>query len=106
MFLTLLLLIGGIGLGALDFTGMSSLRGDMGGLFLGTSALLMYGLVRRNEGVLLAVAVYMGAIAVCRVVGLVQESTTQSSSTAFGVEIVVVLLLAYAALRLPKFHQH
>lgn len=92
---------GGVGLEAMDLTGMSSLRGDIGGLFLGTSALIIYGLVRRNEGAFLAVAVYMGAIALCRIVGFMQEGTTEASLTAFAVEIVVVLLLVYAAVRLP-----
>lgn len=96
---------GGVGLEALNITGMSSLRGDMGGLFLGTAALLIYGLVRRNEGAFLAVAVYMGAIALCRIVGFVQEGYTESALTAFGVEVVIVLLLAYAAARLPKLRQ-
>ncbi len=97
---------GDVGLEAMSITGMSSLRGDMGGLFLGTAALLIYGLVRRNEGAFLAAAVYMGAIALCRIVGFAQEGYTESALTAFGVEIFIVLLLSYAAVRLPKFrHQ-
>lgn len=96
---------GGIGLEALDLNGMSSLRGDMGGLFLGTAALLIYGLLRRNEGAFLAVAVYMGAIALCRIVGFVQEGTSEAALTAFGVEIVIVVLLWYASIRLPKLRQ-
>jgi len=96
---------GGIGLEALDINGMSSLRGDMGGLFLGTAGLLIYGLVRGNEGAFLAVAVYMGAIALCRIVGFAQEGIGDSALTAFGVEIVIVLLLVYAWARLPKLRQ-
>jgi hypothetical protein len=96
---------GGIGLEALDVNGMSSLRGDMGGLFLGTAALLIYGLVRRHEGAFLAVALYMGAIALCRIVGFVQEGTSEAALTAFGVEIVIVVLLWYASIRLPKLRQ-
>ena len=93
---------GGIGLEALDITGMSSLRGDMGGLFLGTAALLIYGLVRRSEGAFLAVALYMGVIALCRVVGFAQEGASESALTAFGVEIFIVALLWFASVRLPK----
>lgn len=96
---------GGVGLEALNVTGWSSLRGDMGGLFLGTAALCIYGLVRRNEGAFLAVAVYMGAIALGRIAGFAQEGYTESALTAFGVEIVVVLLLSYAAVRLPQLRQ-
>lgn len=96
---------GDIGLEALNVSGMSSLRGDMGGLFLGTAAVLIYGLVRRNEGAFLAVAVYMGAIALCRIVGFVQEGSSESALTAFGVEIVIVVLLWYASIRLPQLRQ-
>lgn len=96
---------GGVGLEAMNVTGWSSLRGDMGGLFLGTAALCIYGLVRRNEGAFLAVAVYMGAIALCRIVGFTQEGTSEPALIAFGTEIVIVLLLSYAAVRLPKFRQ-
>lgn len=93
---------GGNGLEALDITGMSSLRGDFGGLFLGSALLLIYGLVRRAEGAFLAVALYMGVIALCRIIGFVQEGAGEAALVAFGVEVFIVALLWYASVRLPK----
>ncbi len=91
----------GIGLEPTGNAGFSTLRGDIGGLFFGSAALLVYGLIRNNAMAFIAVAVYMGVIATLRLVGFAQEGTSDSAVTAFVVELVMVAVLWFAAKRLP-----
>jgi len=96
---------GGIGLEALTVGGMSSLRGDLGGLFFGSAALLIYGIAKNQVGAFMAVAVYIGVIALCRLLGFANEGSDEASLTAFAAETVFVVILVFAALRLPALRQ-
>jgi hypothetical protein len=82
--------------------GLNTLRGDMAGLFLGSTVLLILGLVRREAIWLLAVAVLMVAIALGRLVGFALDGApAQETIVAFGVEVVIAAVLLLAARKLP-----
>ena len=51
--------------------GLNTLRGDMGGMFVGCGLLLLLGLVRRKSEWFFAVALLMALIAIGRVLGFV-----------------------------------
>jgi hypothetical protein len=82
--------------------GLNTLRGDMAGLFLGSTVLLILGLVRREAIWLLAVAVLMVAIALGRLVGFALDGApAQETIVAFGFEVVIAAVLLLAARKLP-----
>jgi hypothetical protein len=90
----------GYGLTPDGVIGLNSLRGDLGGLFLASTALLVIGLVSQRAEWFFAVAVVIGLIAFGRLVGFVMDGTPASTSlTAFTVELVIVLLM-FAASRM------
>jgi len=81
--------------------GLSTIRGDLGGLFLGSALLLVLGIWREQGTWLVAVAVFMLVIAAGRVVGFVLDGAPgQTTLTAFGFEIVIAVGLLYASRRL------
>jgi len=81
--------------------GLNSLRGDLGGLFLGSAALILLGIVQRRGEWLVAVAVLMMFIAAGRVIGFVVDgSPAQATLVAFAFEIVIAAILIFAGRRL------
>jgi hypothetical protein len=92
------------GLAAEGVRGLNSVRGDLGGLFLGSAVLLGIGLVRRQGACFLAVAVLMGAIASGRLVGFVLDGRSGNSIAEFVLELVIVavLVLAYRRSGAPR----
>ncbi len=93
---------GRMGLEAMDLTGMSSLRGDLAGLFFASTVMMVLGLWRGHPTWFLAVAVLMGAIAFGRVIGFALDGATSTSLTAFATEIGTILFMVFAAWRLPQ----
>ncbi len=93
-----------VGLSPLGELGLNTLRGDMGGLFLASTALIGLGLLLRNGTWLLAVAVLMLFIAAGRLLGFVFDGNpTQPTLTAFAFEIVIagVLIATSRKLQAP-----
>ncbi len=92
---------GSLGIEALDLTGMSTLRGDVGGMFLACGVMLVLGLVRNNTLWFLPVALLMATIALGRLVGFAAEGVSSTAMTNFVAELVIiaVLMLAHRRLR-------
>ncbi len=90
------------GVEALGPVGMSTLRGDLGGMFLGSAVMLAWGILRGRTTLFLAVAVLMGAIAFGRSIGFVVDGANPRVITAFVVELVMVVILVFAHVRLAK----
>ena len=83
-----------VGLSPLGELGLNTLRGDMGGLFLASTALIGLGLFFRNGAWLVAVAVLMLFIAAGRLLGFVFDGNpTQPTLLAFAFEIVIAGVL-------------
>ncbi len=92
---------GGVGLSPLGELGLNTLRGDMGGLFLASTALIGLGLLLKRGDWLLAVAILMLFIAAGRVIGFIADgSPAQPTLMAFGFEIVIAAVLIAASRKL------
>jgi hypothetical protein len=88
------------GVEALGITGSSTLRGDLGGMFVGSAVLLAWGILRGQTMLFLAVAVLMGTIACGRLVGFVVDGANARVIAPFAVELVMVVILVFAHVRL------
>ena len=84
-----------------NLLGLSTLRGDVAGLFLGLGLMLALGLWQRNSTWFLAVALLMATIAFGRLVGFVADGVTGLAVANLVIEIVVIGLmwLAHRQLR-------
>jgi hypothetical protein len=80
--------------------GLSTLRADLGGAFIGVGACVAIGLFTRGVQWLYAAALILAAIAVGRLVGFVTDGTAQSAIAALLAEVVFVVLLLIGARRL------
>jgi len=80
--------------------GLSTLRGDVGGMFITTAVLLAVGLWRRQTAFFLAVAILMGLIAFGRLVGFAMDGVEQAVVVPFVVELVFVAVLVAAHYKL------
>ena len=90
-----------LGLTPVGEQGLNTVRGDIAGLFLSSTVLLVLGLIKRRAEWFLAVAVLMAVIAFGRVVGFVLDgSPTDTTLTAFAFEIVIAAVLILASRRL------
>lgn len=85
-----------------NLLGLSSLRADVAGLFLGLGVMLALGLWQRNSTWFLAVALLMGTIAFGRLVGFVADGVTGMAVTNFVIEIVVIGLMWLAHRQLSE----
>ncbi|MEM9743543.1 MAG: DUF4345 family protein [Pseudomonadota bacterium] len=92
---------GDFGLEAMSPAGMNSLRGDIGGLFVASAVLLLWGLIASNPHLLRAVAVLMLAIALGRGIGFAFDPVAQESVIALVVEIVTAAVLLRASMVPP-----
>ena len=88
------------GVEAAGMHGLSTLRGDLGGMFLGAAVMLGWGVLRGRTTLFLAVAVLMGAIAFGRVIGFVADGANGQVIMPFVVELVMVVVLVFAHVRL------
>jgi uncharacterized membrane protein YphA (DoxX/SURF4 family) len=90
-----------LGLTPVGEQGLNTVRGDIAGLFLTCTVLLVLGLIKRRAEWFLAVAVLMAVIAFGRVVGFVLDgSPTDTTLTAFAFEIVIAAVMILASRRL------
>jgi hypothetical protein len=90
------------GIEAAGITGLSTIRGDLGGLFIGSAVILAWGVLRGQTMMFLAVAVLMGTIACGRLVGFVVDGASSDVMTPFVIELVMVVVLVFAHMRLDK----
>lgn len=79
--------------------GLSTIRGDLGGAFIGMGACIVLGLTLATRW-LHAAALILGAIVVGRLVGMVADGVPQSAVMACAVEVVFIVLLEVGARRL------
>jgi hypothetical protein len=90
-----------LGMTLMDGIGRSSQIGDVGALFIGGGIMMLYALVSGNRAWFYAPALVMGLVAVLRVLAwLVQDAALAPQMIA--VEVVVTLLLLFAAPRLSR----
>lgn len=81
--------------------GLNTLRGDLGGLFLASAALILLGVIQNKGEWLVAVAVLMLFIAAGRLIGFVVDGNpVQATLVAFGFEIVIAAVLIFAGRRM------
>jgi hypothetical protein len=86
----------GFGLVAEDVSGVNSIRGDLGGLFLAMSMMMAAGLATSQRLWFLAVAVLVGCIALGRLLGFVLDGIAGNNVPAFLFELVLVPILVMA----------
>lgn len=92
-----------IGLTPLAEHGLNTLRGDIGGLFIGSTLLLTLGILQRKSEWLLAVAMLMGVIALGRLVGFaIDGNPNPATLVAFGFEVTIVALLVITGRRYAR----
>ncbi len=76
--------------------GLNTIRSLIGGLFIASVALLVYGLASGETLGFLAVALLLGAVAVGRVVGLLADGFDQAVVPPLLVELVIIAVLIAA----------
>ncbi|MEM7016073.1 MAG: DUF4345 family protein [Pseudomonadota bacterium] len=80
--------------------GLNTIRGMIGGLFLGCLAMLVAGFAMNNTVWFLAVAVILGAVAIGRVIGILLDGFEKSVIPPLVVELVMVAILVTAHMQL------
>ncbi len=83
-------------------TGLSTVRGDLGGLFVGVGLLAAAGLRRGSYRLLYTAATVIGAVAFGRFVGFAFDGTPMTSVVPFVAELVFVAILLFGAFQLRK----
>ena len=73
--------------------GLSTIRGDIGGLLLGSAILMLVGIWRGNTTWFLAAAVMMSTVAFGRLVGFVVDGLDAAVAPAFVIEIVITAVM-------------
>ena len=81
--------------------GLSTLRGDLGGLFLGMGAFALLGAIRASSRWLSVTAVFLGLIAFGRIVNLSFDGRSSEGTQALVLELglIAVLLVTMLSLR-------
>jgi len=90
-------MLGNFGLEPAGVQGYSTVRSVIGGLFLASLGLLVYGLHSGEAQWFLAVAALMSAIAAGRIVSLVTDGFDRSVVPPLVVELVIVAVLMVAS---------
>lgn len=91
-----------MGIGARNLVGMSTLRGDIAGMFLAAGLMLAAGLWTRNTAWFLAVALLMCAIMLGRLVGLVMDGVSSMAIQNLVSEAVIVAITLGAHRKLGR----
>jgi hypothetical protein len=89
-----------LGIEAPGPVGLNTVRGVVGGLFLGSVALLVAGLALQQTAFFVAVAVVMAVTAIGRVVGVVADGFDKAVVRPIVVEVVIAVVLVAAHLTL------
>ncbi|MEW5685368.1 MAG: MBL fold metallo-hydrolase [Pseudomonadota bacterium] len=85
----------------LGLEGLSTLRGDFGGVFIGLAALCLAGAWTRRRGLLAAAAILLGAIIVGRLLGAAASGSPAGLIPNLIVELVGLAVLGLALRTLP-----
>lgn len=80
---------------------LNTVRGDIGGLFIGGAILCGIGLARGDGRPLRAAALLLACVAVGRMIGVASDGFVPQAGVAIAVELAMVALLLLAARRLP-----
>ena len=85
-------------------SGLSTLRGDMGGLFLGMALFILSGAIGGSSRLLTVPAVFLGFIVSGRMLGLIADGRSGNGGQSMAVEIVIAIILVFtiASLRQGK----
>jgi hypothetical protein len=89
-----------IGVEPSGVVGLSTIRGALGGLLMGSGAMIIGGLVRKNTEWFLAVAALMAVATLGRLVGLGLDGVDPAAVKAAVVEAVIVVVMVIAHKRL------
>jgi len=81
-------------------TGLSTIRGDLGGAFLAIGLFAALGMRRGARHWLYAAAALIGSIALGRTIGIIFDGVTQSVLIPFSTELACIAALVYCARRL------
>ncbi len=73
--------------------GLSTIRGDVGGLLLGSAIIMLVGVWRSNTTWFLAAAVMMSTVAFGRLVGFFVDGLDAAIVPAFVIEIVITAVM-------------
>lgn len=84
--------MGGMSILADGAAGLNTVRGDLGGLFLGGAVLAVLGMVQ-NKAYLMALAIVIGLIILGRVIGLMTDGFAATSLMGLLIEAVAVTVL-------------
>ncbi len=88
---------------AIGADGLSTVRGDIGGIFLTSAALLVLGLVQRRSEWFLAAAMLLALIATGRLVGFVLDGSPGAVPLLYFVsELIIAVVLVIASRRLGR----
>ena len=89
-----------VGLSCLFLAGLNTMRGFLGGLFVGSSIVLATGLATGNTTFFLAVATVMSAVVVGRLIGIAVDGFDKKVDFPLVLEVVMVTIffVAYAQL--------
>ena len=90
------------GVAASGVAGLSTMRGDLGGAFVGIGALIAFGLRSGASRWLYGPAGIIGAVMLGRIVGFAADGLVPNSVVAFAVEAVFVAVLLGAARALGR----
>lgn len=90
-----------LGMTLLDGVGRSSQIGDVGGLFIGGSIMMLYALVSGKRSWFYAPALMMGLVAVLRILAWLLQDAALATQMII-VEVVVMAVLLFAAPRLSQ----
>ena len=93
-------LIDRIGVAPSGVVGLSTIRGALGGLLMGSGAMILTGLIRKNTEWFLAVALLMTVATIGRLVGLGLDGVDPGAVTPAVVEAVIVAVMALAYMKL------
>ncbi|MFT4627943.1 MAG: ribosome-associated toxin RatA of RatAB toxin-antitoxin module [Myxococcota bacterium] len=83
----------------------ATMRANLGGMFVGSAAVLGLGLASGDTTWFLAVAVLMGAVAVGRLFGFALDGVDATTGPPIGVELAVAGLLLVAHAQVPKWQR-
>jgi hypothetical protein len=81
----------------LDAGGLSTVRGDIGGMFLAVGGFAALGLRNGYARWLTTAAAIVGAVALGRVIGFVADGPAPTAVVAFVVELVFIAILVFGA---------
>ncbi len=82
---------------AIGLYGLSTLRADLGGLFVGMGLLMLVGGWKKHRGMLVAAAVVISAIVIGRVFGAIAGTWTSALVPSLMVEVIAVAALVRCA---------